>query len=56
MEAVARFITHVEGLRKANGYQKIFVMDETTVWFDCPGNTSIETRGVKEVRVCYGVL
>jgi hypothetical protein len=48
-EAVAKFIIHIEKRRKEVGFARIYAMDETAVWFDCPDNRCIETKGAKDV-------
>uniref|UniRef100_A0A915E858 Transposase n=1 Tax=Ditylenchus dipsaci TaxID=166011 RepID=A0A915E858_9BILA len=50
-EAVAKFIVHLEERRTAIKFSSIYAMDETAVWFDCPANTCIETKGAKDVTV-----
>jgi hypothetical protein len=50
-DAVASFIVHVEERRRRGGFTEVFAMDETAVWFDCPDNRCIDTRGAKEVTI-----
>uniref|UniRef100_A0A183BK65 HTH CENPB-type domain-containing protein n=1 Tax=Globodera pallida TaxID=36090 RepID=A0A183BK65_GLOPA len=50
-EAVAKFIIYVEQRRQNVNFSGIYAMDETAVWFDCPDNRCIETKGAKEVMV-----
>lgn len=50
-EAVAKFVVFVEQRRKAMKFSSIFAMDETAVWFDCPDNRCIETKGAKDVSI-----
>uniref|UniRef100_A0A915EFB1 HTH CENPB-type domain-containing protein n=1 Tax=Ditylenchus dipsaci TaxID=166011 RepID=A0A915EFB1_9BILA len=46
-EAVAQFVVHVEERRKAVKFSSVLAMDETAVWFNCPDNTCIDTKGPK---------
>ncbi len=48
-EAISKFIVHVERRRREAFFTELYAMDETAVWFDCPDNRCIETKGAKEV-------
>uniref|UniRef100_A0A914MTJ7 Transposase n=1 Tax=Meloidogyne incognita TaxID=6306 RepID=A0A914MTJ7_MELIC len=51
IEAIAKFIVHIEKRRKEISFSELMAMDETAVWFDDPGGRCVDTRGVKDVTV-----
>lgn len=53
IEAIAKFIIHVEQMRKKTKFSEVYAFDETAVWFDSPDNRVIETKGAKDVRISF---
>jgi hypothetical protein len=55
-EAVAEFIIYVEERRRIGNFAQVLAMDETAVWFDCPDNRCIETKGAKDVGIILLII
>lgn len=51
LEKIANFVAYVRQIRRKHGYQlsSIIACDETAVWLDSLGNTTIDKRGAKEI-------
>jgi hypothetical protein len=50
---IRNFIIYVRGMRIQNNYplHNIIAMDETAVWLDAPGDTTVHYRGERTVKV-----
>uniref|UniRef100_A0A915E9D1 Transposase n=1 Tax=Ditylenchus dipsaci TaxID=166011 RepID=A0A915E9D1_9BILA len=56
IESIAKFIVHVEQLRKSSNFNEIFAFDETAIWFDNPENrVTVLTTGHEKMRITVGL-